>query len=425
MSLRAEHRRIKSAFSALLVLALPAAAAAAIEACGDAETRTRIDAKDSAIEPDFPDDATVAKDDVTVAADAAASADARDVGVDAPVIDLCAAPSPTVFYIDEDGGALADAPIDGEPDAQPSCQYSLPCGFNPDTALSGCQLSLIYAPDAQIPLDCWVIQPTCDQDVYVPSEAGVTFRCGDCVAGGGRGTSGVRRVPAKQVHFASREVNPAKASGAINRAKAPRGGDRLGAYLAALAVEEAVSVHAFARMRVELAFHGAPQSLVRAAARAERDEIRHARVIALHARRAKGSVPSARARRAAGAHVRSLGAIARENAREGCVRETFGALLLAWQAARAEEPALRRSFSRIAKDEAKHAALSWELASWCDARLSPRATERVRKARRAALVALESAVNSRMESIHDRSLGHPSKREALALLAGMRESFEL
>ena len=50
--------------------------------------------------------------------------------------------------------------------------------------------------------------------------------------------------------------------------------------------------------------------------------------------------------------------IARENAEEGCVRETFGALLAAHQAAYACDPEVREVMTRIAGDELRHAALA-------------------------------------------------------------------
>lgn len=71
----------------------------------------------------------------------------------------------------------------------------------------------------------------------------------------------------------------------------------------------------------------------------------------------------------------SLFELALENATEGCVRETFGALVTLHQAANAESRELREAFAAIADDEAKHAALSWELKTWFDTQLT--APERI------------------------------------------------
>src|SRR5262249_35131396 len=109
----------------------------------------------------------------------------------------------------------------------------------------------------------------------------------------------------------------------------------LGDYFAEMAALEAASVDAFRTLRDELALHRAPRSLRRAAARAARDEVRHARVTASIAKRFGAQpapvevIPSA---------PRPLEAIARENAVEGCVRETFGALIATRQAIAARDP---------------------------------------------------------------------------------------
>jgi hypothetical protein len=86
---------------------------------------------------------------------------------------------------------------------------------------------------------------------------------------------------------------------------------------------------------------------------------------------------------------RSLEAIVRENVVEGCVRETFGALLATWQATRAADAETRRELARIAEDETDHAALSWAIAEWGLARLDDAAKKRIERARRSAIVELE------------------------------------
>jgi hypothetical protein len=159
---------------------------------------------------------------------------------------------------------------------------------------------------------------------------------------------------------------------------------------------EAASVDAFRVLARELRHHGAPKSLVRAAERAARDEIGHARAAGALARR-WGVMP--RAPRVEPRPVRSLEAIAIENAVEGCVRETFGALLATHQARAAASPRLRETFSRIAKDETRHAALAWRVAQWLDGRLDGEARARVRAARRAAAEGLVRS--ARAESHRD------------------------
>ncbi len=155
----------------------------------------------------------------------------------------------------------------------------------------------------------------------------------------------------------------------------------LGAYFSEIAFLEAASVDAFHVLADELRHHGAPPSLVRAAERAGRDEVRHARMTRALARR-YGSNP-ARPRVAKRA-VRPLEATALENATEGCVRETFGALLATFQAHASKDPVVRAAFERIARDETRHAALAWRVAAWIEQRLDSHASARVREARRRA-----------------------------------------
>jgi hypothetical protein len=93
------------------------------------------------------------------------------------------------------------------------------------------------------------------------------------------------------------------------------GRSEIGRWFAELAAREAASVEAFAILGAELALHRAPGRLRESAERAARDEIRHARVMSARiAIRRQGASAPIRART-----VRSLKAIATENAVEGCV----------------------------------------------------------------------------------------------------------
>jgi hypothetical protein len=160
----------------------------------------------------------------------------------------------------------------------------------------------------------------------------------------------------------------------------------IGAWFARSARLEAASVFAFRTLAQELSSHGAPKRLLAATERAERDEVRHARMMGALARRF-GAKPLA-------AHVtpgpvRPLDEVALENAVEGCVRETFGALIAFWQAAAAHDPAIRKAMRIIARDETRHAALAWRVARWAEPRSGHSARRRIAEARRAALRELE------------------------------------
>ncbi|MGE6762630.1 ferritin-like domain-containing protein [Corallococcus interemptor] len=160
----------------------------------------------------------------------------------------------------------------------------------------------------------------------------------------------------------------------------------LGALFAKMAHLEAASVPAFERLAEELAGHGAPEHLVRAARRSAKDEVRHAEAMASLARRHGAPMPELRVQPF---QPRSLEALAIENAVEGCVRETYGALLAGWQARSAEDAQVRESLGTIAPDELRHAELSLAIDAWAMEQLSPEARERVNAARREAWRQLE------------------------------------
>jgi hypothetical protein len=125
--------------------------------------------------------------------------------------------------------------------------------------------------------------------------------------------------------------------------------------------------------------HGAPERLVRAARAAIAEETRHT-ILMARAALARGATP--RMMRVAPMGVRTLLAVAAENAREGCVRETLGALIGVRQAARSADPVLREAFKEIARDESRHARLSWEVNDWARSVLPKRAARIVDEALR-------------------------------------------
>lgn len=156
----------------------------------------------------------------------------------------------------------------------------------------------------------------------------------------------------------------------------------VGAWLAQAAWLEAASIPAFIYLARELDACGAPRGLARAALAAARDEIRHAHVMTQLARRFGGTPPIADVPLP---KPRSLEEMAIENAIEGCVRETWGALVAMWQANRAQGAEMRRAFAAISVDEARHAALAWSVDQWVRTRLDAAAHARIDEARRAAV----------------------------------------
>lgn len=186
----------------------------------------------------------------------------------------------------------------------------------------------------------------------------------------------------------------------------------VGAYLAGAAGMEAAAVTAFRVLRGELRRFGAPRGLLRGASRAAREEVRHARSMGALARR-KGHRPEAL--RIEKTPPRSLFSLAIDNAVEGCVRETYGALVATYQAATAKDWHVREAMSRIAQDETRHAALSWEIAAWIERRLSPDERARLREAQETALLNLAGDAAREPSSPFATELGLPTSAVAQRL----------
>jgi len=189
-------------------------------------------------------------------------------------------------------------------------------------------------------------------------------------------------------------------------------------WFARAAELEAASVHAFEILREELAYHGAPKRLLRACERARRDEIRHTTMMTKLARRF-GAEPKAPVvdRRP----IRSLRAIAIENATEGCVRETYGAIEAAVSAARATDRVVARTMKVIARDEARHAELSWAVLSWIRSRLSPADQAAVEDAMKAETASLAADLARGNAPALERIAGLPSPAQAKAALGALHE----
>jgi hypothetical protein len=186
----------------------------------------------------------------------------------------------------------------------------------------------------------------------------------------------------------------------------------LGAFLAQIAQLEAASVPAFARLRDELRAHGAPRDLIAGAERARRDEIRHARMMRSLARGHGVEVDEVAIDELP---IRDLEAIAVEDAVEGCVRETYGALVATFQAKQARDPRIAAVMARIAEDETRHAELSWSVLRWALERLDDDARARVSRATSDAAAALRAELAAPAPTEAIERAGMPSPEVAIAL----------
>jgi len=383
-----EHRRVRRAFVAALCALGPCALA---QACGGGSaTDAKADAAGGEVDGTVPASDAPTTTPPPSANDAAEDRRASDDG-------------PNAFDGPRNCGAqitLIDAggPSDADADVDTLCSYAFACGVPSGVTNVGCDIvpaDLDGAPlEASPALRCRLVEGQgCLADAFAPSESGaVTMECIDCLGGpSGRRTAGIVRA---RVPF-----------------------DGAGGYFARMAHAEAASVFAFQRLRGELARHGAPASLLRATESAANDEVRHARTMSTLAAAHGASPPRARVR--AMKRPRSLEALARENAVEGCVHETFGALVAWHQARHAADGEVRRAFARLAADETRHAALAWSVARWAAGRLAPAARARVEAARHRAARALRTALAVREGAPFDALVGNPSPGDAAALHAGL------
>ena len=141
----------------------------------------------------------------------------------------------------------------------------------------------------------------------------------------------------------------------------PQCGDGVGAWLGSVAYLEGAAVVAFEQLIMELEHYGAPSALIAAAQAARADEIRHASAMTWLTKRYGAEVPPVDATTGP---IRSTVEIAEDNAREGLVRESYGAAVGLWQAKHAADPVVRAVFREVALDEVRHAEFSRALHAW-------------------------------------------------------------
>ena len=176
--------------------------------------------------------------------------------------------------------------------------------------------------------------------------------------------------------------------------------------------EEHSSIAAFARLSVDLLALGAPPGLVERAHRAALDEVLHARLaFALAGAYAGEPVgpevwPEALEGEAAERPAGTLRRVALESLVDGAYGEGLAALRAAAEVA--TDPAVAEVLATVARDEAGHAALGWDVLAFCVARdgsLAP------------ALVEAAAALATRADSALERSHAASVRGELGALLA--------
>lgn len=137
------------------------------------------------------------------------------------------------------------------------------------------------------------------------------------------------------------------------------------AHRARVGLAEHASVGSCARVALELLQFGAPAALLAEVQAAGADEVRHARLAFGLASRFAGTpvgpgpIPLADLRLTG-----NLGAFAAATVREGCIAETLSALMVGEAAELSHDAEERAVLAVLARDEAKHAQLAWQMARW-------------------------------------------------------------
>lgn len=131
------------------------------------------------------------------------------------------------------------------------------------------------------------------------------------------------------------------------------------------ALLEHASIAAFSRFSLQLLQLGAPAELLAETQRATLDELEHARCcFSLASRFGEGTWGPGPLDISGAALEPSLDAIVRGTVLEGCIGETLAALEAAESAHYARDAQVKATLERIARDEARHAALAWRFVAW-------------------------------------------------------------
>lgn len=191
--------------------------------------------------------------------------------------------------------------------------------------------------------------------------------------------------------------------------------DALGRFFAEAAYLEAASVYAFERLEEELRALGAPLDLTEAARSSRKEEIRHARMTTKLAARFGATVAEPSIDENVARERRSAYEIALENAVEGCVRETYAAIVAHWQAQACADRQIAVIMKKIAEDETKHAALAWDVAAWLEPQLTTDERARIDAARDAARDEMRVSLARELDESVITVAGMPRAADALAL----------
>jgi hypothetical protein len=292
------------------------------------------------------------------------------------------------------GGVMTDTTTDVQVTNAQIISAQLPGGLD-------CQELCLVEPTSATVLDC--------KDLGV-SDGGA----------GGSGGSAAAGDHTVQCHLQETSLCVGRHHEALRGRAGGEGPHAAAAWLDRAARAEASSVAAFTLLHDELAALGAPDDLLAACREASGEEARHARVMRALAGAAGAAETSPAVETAP--RRRSLFDLARENAVEGCVHETFAALIGLHQAWHAPDGSMRRAMAGVARDEIQHGELAWRIHAWACARLSPAEVEAVMVALRDAAARLvDEPAGAELPASARRALGLPAPEDEAELARAVRE----
>jgi hypothetical protein len=257
-------------------------------------------------------------------------------------------------------------------------------------------------------------QMICEDNIYL-DESDTILAWTDCTAGPGPGTG-------HEIECAYSYRNGCAVSTAGRNGRGVRcygegvGVGPVARWAARMAHAEASSVRAFVDLGRELDKLQAPRELAHRARAAARDEVVHARAMNRLAKRFGGRPSALRFQRVP--EDRSALVVARENVAEGCVRETWAALVAHHQSRCATDPEIRAVMKRIAVDETRHAALAHDIDAWFRGILGTSDRVRLDTTRRRTVASLGSSNLGSAPSLV-RIAGLPNEARARNLLAAL------
>ena len=192
--------------------------------------------------------------------------------------------------------------------------------------------------------------------------------------------------------------------------------DELSGFFAGCAHMETASIYAFLELARQLEAWGAPADLVARCKDAAADEVEHARIFRSLAIQ-EGCEPPAAHQEAA---PEDLLSVALHNATEGCVNETWAALVALYQARHADDPALREMYAGLAEDETRHGQLAWDLHDWFLTRLEPADRAVVARAQHEALADLVARAS--LSYRHPEGVGLPNDHDRRAMAVSFTQA---